>query len=257
MFMKRTFKGGISVMVAVLLIASLFVMGCSKQSGGSADAKAATALLKSLGGGDATAMEKALEALSPAVLAELTGNSGSPGGDFSYDLNEAEDGIIIKKYSGSGGVVVIPSTIEGYPVVSIASRSFEGSYYEDNSLWNSLVRIPGNAFSQSIDLSVSGDGQGDNITSVVIPAGVKRIGMRVFQGCENLTTVILPDTLESIGGGAFNGCSNLYNLSIPDSITTINWDETNNFVSFAFGDCGKLKLATRQKLKDLGYTGGF
>ncbi|GHV11728.1 hypothetical protein FACS189491_03480 [Spirochaetia bacterium] len=257
--MKKPFKGGISAMFVVLLVASLLVMGCSRMDGGSADAKAAASLLKSLGDGDTAAMEKALATLSPAVLAELTGNSGSPGGDFSYDLNEAGDGIIIKKYSGSGGVVVIPSTIEDFPVVSIASSSFEGSYYDDsNSIYNSLLASEF-ALLGGIDANASGDGQGDNITSVIIPAGVKRIGARAFQGCENLTTVILPDTLESIGGGAFNGCSNLYNFSIPDSITTINWVGSNSLfpTPSEFGGCGKLKLATRKRLQDLGYEGKF
>jgi len=36
--------------------------------------------------------------------------------DFSYQLTEDEKGIVITKYDGSGGVVVVPSVIEDYPV---------------------------------------------------------------------------------------------------------------------------------------------
>jgi hypothetical protein len=125
-------KNSLLLGAALVVCTALVLAGCGKKggsdAGGSLDAKAAAALLEILDGGDAAAMEKALTALSPAVLAELTGSSGSPGGDFSYDLNEAGDGIVIRKYSGSGGVVIIPSTIEDYPVVEIGEEAFEGGY---------------------------------------------------------------------------------------------------------------------------------
>ncbi|MFP3041668.1 leucine-rich repeat domain-containing protein [Treponema primitia] len=258
-------------MAAVLLTFGLVFAACGgKKDGGSggaasggpaaktasSDVKAAAALLKTLAGGNAAAMEQALAALDPAVLAALASSSGSPGGDFSYDLNASGDGIVIKKYSGAGGVVVIPAAIEDIPVVEIARKAFEGSY---------TSRLDGNRHG----------GQGDKVTSVVVPAGVKKIGIEVFFECKNLTTVILPDTLEEIGSGAFAncsklhtvnipagirtivglaflGCGDLYNLSIPDSITAITFSGISNFEG-----CGKLKVATRQKLKNLGYTGEF
>ncbi|MDR1373826.1 MAG: leucine-rich repeat domain-containing protein [Treponema sp.] len=257
-------KNGLVLGAVLAVCAALVLAGCGKKGGsdagggsgggGSSDAKAAAALLQTLAGGDAAAMETALAALSPAVLAELTGSSGSPGGDFSYDLNKAGDGIVIRRYSGSGGVVVIPAAIEDYPVVEIGEDAFHGSFGSARGWY----------------------GQGDNISSVVVPASVQKIGKSAFEGCKNLTTVILPDTLEEIGvlafylcsalhtvnipagikridGTAFAACGELYNLSIPGSLTAIGWGEWSD----EFANCGKLKLATRQRLKDLGYTGEF
>jgi hypothetical protein len=112
----------------------------------------------------------------------------------------------------------------------------------------------------------------------VVPAGVKTIGYAAFLYCKNLTTVILPDTLEEIvecaflncsalhtvnlpagikvlGSDVFGGCGELYNRSIPDSITAVTWEE--HFGESQFAGCGKLKLATRQKLQAIGYTGDF
>ena len=43
-----------------------------------------------------------------------------PGGDFEYELNEAGDGIVLTKYTGENRVLVIPQTIEGYPVVQVS-----------------------------------------------------------------------------------------------------------------------------------------
>jgi hypothetical protein len=97
-------------------VALACVLAFSACGGGSgSEAKAAAALLKALNAGDAAALEKALAGLSPEVLNSLTSTSGSPGGDFSYDLNEAKDGVVIKGYSGGGGVLVIPAAIEDYP----------------------------------------------------------------------------------------------------------------------------------------------
>ncbi|MDR1506842.1 MAG: leucine-rich repeat domain-containing protein [Treponema sp.] len=137
--------------------------------------------------------------------------------------------------------MVIPSTIEDYPVVEIRGQAFERS----------------------------------NVTSVVVHPGIKKIGQVAFANCPNLTTAILPDTLDKIERDTFHGCSSLhtvnlpaglrvlgnsifyncgelYNLSIPDSITALTWDGGSQFRG-----CGKLKLTTRQRLKDLGYTGNF
>ena len=53
------------------------------------------------------------------------------------------------------------------------------------------------------------DGFGTNsestkrLVSVVVPEGVKKIGMYAFEYCEELKEVTLPDSLEEIDGGAF------------------------------------------------------
>lgn len=54
-----------------------------------------------------------------AKMPQLTPN---PTTDFKYDLNETEDGIVLKKYIGSSETIVIPSEIESYPVVEIGEN---------------------------------------------------------------------------------------------------------------------------------------
>jgi hypothetical protein len=216
---------GITALVAVIVFS---MAGCKGK-----DAK----LLEALESGDAEKIEKAISTSDATVLAKLANTKGTPGGDFSYEKDNNLNGIVITKYSGEGGVVIIPAKIEDIPVVRIGNAAFQGSNnsYEENS--------------------------GDKITAVVIPEGVRIINARAFRFCRNLTTVLLPASLEEIEGGdpdgnrngrgafaycaklhtinlpsgvtlgdnAFRNCGELYNLSIPDSLNFAWWDGKAEF----------------------------
>ena len=45
--------------------------------------------------------------------------SVSPASDFEYGLNGDGTGVVILKYIGKGGDIVIPDSIEDFPVVSV------------------------------------------------------------------------------------------------------------------------------------------
>lgn len=106
-------------------------------------------------------------------------------GDYEYSLNNNE--ITITGYTGSSMSIDIPANINGYPVTKIGERAF--SY--------------------------------KNITSVIIPEGVKRLGDHVFVGCASLRDITIPNGVESIGDYAFVGCEALNNLNIPGTVTSI------------------------------------
>lgn len=61
----------------------------------------------------------------------------------------------------------------------------------------------------------------DKLTSIVIPNGVKSIGVSAFNGCTSLTSITIPNTVTSIGRAAFAACSSLLNIKIPYGITNI------------------------------------
>ncbi len=77
------------------------------------------------------------------------------------------------------------------------------------------------------------------LTSIVLPNGMKKIGGNAFLGCTGLTNMIIPDGVTEIGVGAFWGCTGLSSITIPDSVNSIAWG--------AFYDCANLT--------DIYYTG--
>ena len=61
-----------------------------------------------------------------------------------------------------------------------------------------------------------------DITQIVLPDSIERIGGSAFNGCSNLQEIQLGNGLLTIGEKAFNECSSLDNLAIPRSVNEIN-----------------------------------
>lgn len=92
--------------------------------------------------------------------------ASSPIEDFEYELKDGEATII--GYTGTDLEIVVPDTIEGRPVIYIG-------YNEDEK---------------------KGTFEGYDMTSVVIPDGVKFISEYAFKDCKMLENISLPDTLK-------------------------------------------------------------
>jgi len=152
-------------------------------------------------------------------------------------------------------------------LIEIGPHVFAGTKLTSITIPNSVTTIGKNAFS------------GSGITRITLPDSVTKIEYEVFRSCEALTEVRLsdnlteipndafvacrklqkvnlPKNLKKIGNHAFQYCEELTELTIPDSITSL---EIPGFVgtSEAFKGCGRLPIKTRQRLKELGYTGEF
>lgn len=68
---------------------------------------------------------------------------------------------------------------------------------------------------------------------IVIPAGITKIDMYMFNGCKNITKVTLPETIQIISRCAFEDCTNLESINIPNGVKSI-YDQ-------AFKNCTSLK----------------
>jgi hypothetical protein len=87
--------------------------------------------------------------------------------------------IIIIAYTGPGGDVIIPATIEGMPVTGIGEGAF--SYIT-------------------------------NLTSITIPNSVTSIGDRAFYNCSGLTKAYFYGNAPSMGTDVFYGCASTFSV---------------------------------------------
>jgi hypothetical protein len=184
----------------------------------------------------------------------------SPASDFSYDLTADGTGIRITQYTGTGGAVVIPSTIEDIPVKEIGSGAFEGA--GGYNAPNNRDAITSIVVPASVEVIGAAFGYIDELTKVTLPDGLKVIPAFAFSNNPKLTSINLPASLETIGALVFNSCGELNDLSIPESLTKIVWlnaannpDPDGNVAAFL--GCQKLPIRTRQRLQELGYGGSF
>lgn len=148
------------------------------------------------------------------------GQPNSPS-DFGFNPNI---GMIIRYY-GSGGKVVIPETINGILVKSIAPSAF----YECTNITSVFIprtmRYIGNgAFyccTNMKEVYFAGDSQ------------LRCIDNGAFCDCSSLAVIMLPEQLRNIGENAFKGCSSLVSLVIPGNV--------ENIEKSAFADCKGLQ----------------
>jgi hypothetical protein len=122
---------------------------------------------------------------------------------FTYTTNNGT--ITITGYTGPGGAVTIPLTINGLRVTAIGDWAF----YNDNG----------------------GRPQPYVLTSITIPNFVTNIGSYAFAWWGSLSSAALGNGLISIGPGAFADCG-LTTITIPKRVTSIG--------DGAFAYCGSL-----------------
>ena len=109
-------------------------------------------------------------------------------GDYIYELSGNPANATITGYTGPGGAIAIPSSLDGYPVVAIGDYAFFGV---------------------------------TNLTAVEIPDSVTSIGQYAFYGCTSLASLTISQQVASIGYVAFYHCSSLTTVAIPSNVTTI------------------------------------
>jgi hypothetical protein len=175
--------------------------------------------------------------------------------DYTYAF-DSYGGIAITGYTGPGGNVTIPDTIDGYPVTSIGAHAFQFLNVTSVTIPNSVTTIGFAAFASCTSL-----------TSVAIGYSVTSIEYGAFEHCTSLaaitvdtdnsvyssvdgvlfnisqTTLILcpsgkagsytiPNSATDIGSYAFQYCTSLTSVTIPDSVTSI--------AGYAFAYCTSL-----------------
>ena len=136
---------------------------------------------------------------------------------FTYITN-ADNTITITGYTGSGGDVAIPATINGLPVTDIGDEAFYGTVLTNVTIPDSVTNIGDDAFADCYGL-----------INLTIPDSVINVGGGTFDYCYNLANVIIGNGVVNIGDHAFYG-TRLTSVIIPNSVTNIG--------DWAFADVG-------------------
>lgn len=152
-----------------------------------------------------------------------------------FQTEQDLDSLLINQYNGfNDKKIVIPSSINGAPIIGIWNGVFEKCvdieevffeegcrYIGENAFWGcknlkkvhlpkSLVEIGINAFLECTSLE-----------EIAIPPNVKIIGMNAFLECVKLKNVILPEKLKCIARSSFKN-TGIENIRIPQSVLHID-----------------------------------
>ena len=177
--------------------------------------------------------------------------------EFEYYIDEDDNYVIIISYFGHDNEVVIPETLDDYPVEVVAESAFEDcdfvtnitfpdtidvvgmsaiddtAYYNNDDNWENGVFYIGKVLYAADDEVLEGEytikegtvsiTEGafvgcSKLTKLTIPGTVKNVTFKSFMYCNELTDLIIEEGAEIIGPGAFASCKKLENIQLPKSL---------------------------------------
>lgn len=199
--------------------------------------------------------------LSAGTFTVTAGLENKAYGDYTYTVI-GETASIVNVKTDISGNVVIPSSIEGYPVTGIGDRAFsgcdrmtsvkipskvtaigEGAFGGCAGLTDFTVAFGNKAFCARDGVLFNKDRTvlvcypaGKTETAYTVFDGVTTIGAAAFAGAAKLERVTVADNVESLGNKAFEQCSGLKQIVFGVGLKTIG-DE-------AFAGCESLPSVT-------------
>lgn len=186
----------IAAVLAVLMLGTFF-FSCGKK-----DKNVEETVVETTKGKDS----KEKESKQEIVIVKTKDPNAST--DFIYETNAENDGVVILKYIGSRGNVIIPEEIEGYKVKVIGVDAFRESNIASVVCPASLEEIKNNAFRAS------------SISAITLNEGLLSIGASAFRE-SGLKEISFPSTLEKFIGGYQFYQSQLSKVTLPANIAVI------------------------------------
>lgn len=154
-------------------------------------------------------------------------------GSYQYTITDNGEAILtfydlFSDFENSS--LVIPATVELYPVVEIANDFIDTSF-ASYAYWINSIEFPENSKVRTI-----GDNSFANlgVTNIVLPSTLEKIGNGAFTAAQ-VVYLTLPKSLKYIGEHAFDGCVYLTDVDFNDS-------ELLTIGNYAFANCINLSV---------------
>ncbi len=141
---------------------------------------------------------------------------------LTYTVHPTDCTVTVTGFDGSVSEVVIPDTIDGFPVTDIGSYAFSGSVgLQKVTLGNNVKTVASGAFRNCSAL-----------TEVVLGESVETLGSSAFYDCDALSSIHLPDGVKSLSSYAFYDCDGLVSVTGGSNVSSIG--------GYTFYDCDSL-----------------
>ena len=140
---------------------------------------------------------------------------------LTFTLDASKSGYLVKKCSKEAvGVLTVPDTYEGKPIVGISKSAFSRcKSIVKITLPETVTSIEGFAFYAC-----------EALESINLPSGITAIGESAFYGCQSLKAIALPERLKTVEKETFANCTSLETLAFGISLRYIR--------ESAFQGCG-------------------
>lgn len=186
-------------------------------------------------------------------IALLASCEEQPENLFQYTIHE--DGVHIQGYLGKDSDLIVPDTIQNYPVVAIDDAAFYACNLTSVILPDSVRYIGHYAFAENplhtitlpAQLNFIGEGAFayTHLTHFSLPETVTFLGAGAFYYCSELTSVHIP-SLPALPGRCFFECSTLVDVSLGEGVLSIG-DE-------CFYECFELeKISLPNSIREIGH----
>ena len=180
------------------------------------------------------------------ALLPMEAQAAEKEGYLTYTITDGEV-TITDCDEDAKGKIVIPDTIEGYPVTKIGESAFTLCMkITEIVLPDGLKSIGASAFSyvpfESLhipntvtQIDKAAFWRCEELKEIVIPESVTVLSDEMFYECIKLEKVTLPESLIEIGGRAFERCDELEIVNIPVGLQKLG--------SNAFAECPSLTMS--------------
>ena len=184
----------------------------------------------------------------------ISGELKTDGGTLIYTVTDNQASI--SSFSGELTDVVVPSSVDNYPIVAIEDYAFANSAMTSISLPDSVTTIGKGAFYLCESLKTVSLGKNvqflgeylfyycSSLESFSIPDSLTFVPGYFFYACFSLKDVTMPKTIQYIGDYGFYACKSLETISLPEGLTSIG--------NYAFYACPFTKISFPKSLTQVG-----